>query len=67
MALVLLFLRNRYMYLSKKLDSEILFDNVLANLSRLGIRDSDMANQVEIAAHLFCVFSSRGRNNKKSL
>ena len=26
-----------------------------------------MANQVEIAAHLFCVFSSRGQNNRKSL
>ena len=24
-----------------------------------------MANQVEIAAHLFCVFSSRGRNNRE--
>ena len=54
--LVLLFLRNR------KLDNK--FGNISADLSRLEIRDSDKANQVETAAHLF---SFCGRNHSKSL
>ena len=45
----------------------IVRQRVSADLSRLEVRDSDMANQVEIAAYLFCNFSSHGRNNRKSL
>ena len=55
----LLFLRNTELYYKSKIFS--------ADLSRLEIRDLDKANQVEIAAHLFCFFSSFGRNNMKSL
>ena len=67
-ALALLFLRNSY--LSKNLIT--IFGNVVrqrvsADLSRLDIRDSDKANQDEIAAHFVCIYSSCGRNNMKSL
>ena len=67
LALALLFLRNRYMYLSKNLIRKYFPTSVSADLSRLEVRDLDMANQVEIAAHLSCVYSSRGRNNRKAL
>ena len=60
-ALALLFLRNSY--LSNNLITifgNIVRQRVSADLSRLNVRDSDKANQDEIASHFFCVYSSCG-------
>ena len=52
--------------LIEKLDNNVQ-QRVSTDLSRLEIRDSDKANLDEIAAHLFCVYSSCSQNNMKSL
>ena len=67
---VLSLLFQRKSYLSKHLitlSRHIVRQRVLAELSRLVIRDSDKANPGKITTLLVCVFLSCGRNNMKSL
>ena len=67
LALELLFLRNSTCIYQKTWFRNTVQQRVSADLSRLEIKDSDMANQVEIVAHLFCLFSPRGQNNRWAL